>query len=70
MQADNAASVQSWKDSIVAAVTRAKNAEEERDRYREALEFYADPSSYENATPRTVRPVITDQGARARKALA
>lgn len=34
-----------------------------------ALRFYADPASYENTTPRTVRAVITDQGQRAREAL-
>ena len=36
----------------------------------DTLAFYADPVSYENATPRHVRPVIRDQGALARAALA
>jgi len=38
-------------------------------RLEEALRFYADPVSYENETPRHVRPVISDQGERARAAL-
>lgn len=34
-----------------------------------ALRWYANPVNYENASPRHVRPVITDGGAIARKAL-
>lgn len=34
-----------------------------------ALAFYAEPASYVNATPRTIRPVIDDGGRRARQAL-
>ena len=51
-----------WRDALVSAVARAK-------RFEEALAFYADAASYENATPRTVRPVIADGGAVAREAL-
>jgi hypothetical protein len=44
-------------------------AERERDEARQALRFYADPGTYA-LNPRVVRPITTDQGERARAALA
>ena len=58
-----------WRDALALASARAKNLETECAVLRNALRFYADPTGYENASPRHVRAVIADGGTLAREAL-